>query len=184
MAKQKFYGVRQGKEGFCGVCDTWEACKAAVSGVSGAQYKSFPTREEAQRFVEGPAEAAAPQEDGCIAYTDGSYDPATGDFSCGAVLFWRGETVEIAKRYSDPELAAMRNVAGEILGATEVIRFCLEHGIPAVEIVHDYSGVGMWGQGLWKTNRPGTQAYAAFCDEARKHLSLRFRQVQGHSGDR
>ena len=39
-----------------------------------------------------------------------------------------------SKKYTAPELCEMRNVAGEILGAVAVIRYCLEKNIPALEI--------------------------------------------------
>ena len=45
----KFYAV---KEGVCrGIFLTWEECKASVSGYSGAVYKSFKTRQEAEAFL-------------------------------------------------------------------------------------------------------------------------------------
>ena len=77
----------------------------------------------------------------------------------------------------------MHNVAGEIMGALTVIEYCLEKGIPALEIHHDYEGVAKWAQGQWKANRPGTIAYAAACRKAREKLKLGFVKVKGHSGD-
>ena len=50
MAK-KYYAVRAGRK--TGVFETWDQCKAQVLGFSGASYKSFPTREEAEAFVSG-----------------------------------------------------------------------------------------------------------------------------------
>ena len=47
----KFYVVWSGKEP--GIYESWEACEAQVKGVIGAQYKSFSTREEAERAFEG-----------------------------------------------------------------------------------------------------------------------------------
>ena len=77
----------------------------------------------------------------------------------------------------------MRNVAGEIMGAVTVIDYCRKAGIPALEIHHDYEGVAKWAQGLWKANKPGTQAYAALCREAARDLKLTFVKVKGHSGN-
>ena len=47
----KFYVVWSGKEP--GIYESWEACEAQVKGVIGAQYKSFSTREEAERAFDG-----------------------------------------------------------------------------------------------------------------------------------
>ena len=48
MAK-KVYAVRVGKSR--GIFDTWDECKAMVHGFKGAEYKSFPTREEAENYL-------------------------------------------------------------------------------------------------------------------------------------
>ena len=55
MAKQKFYVVWDGAED--GVYTTWEACKEAVEGFSGAKYQSFKTEEEAEEAFEMGYEA-------------------------------------------------------------------------------------------------------------------------------
>ena len=50
MAKQKFYVVWNGAED--GVYTSWEACKEAVEGFSGAKYQAFKTEEEAEEAFE------------------------------------------------------------------------------------------------------------------------------------
>ncbi len=186
---KKVYAVQNGRDGD-GIYESWEACKAQVHGVKGVVYKGFPTREEAEAFLQAAAgssqeDASLPPErlDRAVAYVDGSFSQETGEFACGAVLFWQGERLLFSKKYKDPSLAEMRNVAGEILGAVAVIRHCLDHHIPALEIHHDYEGVGKWALGLWKANKPGTQAYAALCKQARESLDLTFVKVKGHSGN-
>lgn len=53
MAKKKFYVVWKGAKP--GVYDSWEKCKAQVSGFENALYKSFPTQEEAEKaFSDNP----------------------------------------------------------------------------------------------------------------------------------
>jgi ribonuclease HI len=47
MAKMKFYVVWQGVKP--GIYSSWDDCKAQVSGFGNALYKSFPTREEAEK---------------------------------------------------------------------------------------------------------------------------------------
>lgn len=187
MAK-KFYAVRTGRDG-PGIYDTWDECKAQVHGVAGAIYKSFPTRQEAETFLQGgEADDQSGTEPGswevAVAYVDGSFDKASGDFSCGAVLFLDGEEITFSQRFTDRELAGMHNVAGEIMGALTVLRYCQEHGAKALEIHHDYEGVGRWADGSWKANKPGTQRYAAECQAAAKGMRLRFVKVKGHSGNK
>ena len=45
--KEKFYVVWKGKRP--GVYTTWDDCKAAITGYKGAQYKSFPTFDQAKK---------------------------------------------------------------------------------------------------------------------------------------
>lgn len=46
MSKSKFYVVWKGKK--TGIYSSWNACKRQIDGFEGAQYKSFPTLEEAE----------------------------------------------------------------------------------------------------------------------------------------
>ncbi|MDE7117855.1 MAG: viroplasmin family protein, partial [Bacteroidaceae bacterium] len=50
MAKQKFYVVWNGAED--GVYTTWDACRQAVEGFSGAKFQSFKTEAEAEEAFE------------------------------------------------------------------------------------------------------------------------------------
>lgn len=187
---KKYYAVKNGKDGD-GIYETWEDCKAHVHGVKSVVYKGFPTKAEAEDFLARAGASATeekapenPEREGvAVAYVDGSFSKQTGEFACGAVLFWQGERLLFSKKYNDPDLAEMHNVAGEILGAVAVIRYCLEHHVPALEIHHDYEGVGKWATGLWKANKAGTQAYAALCRQAMAQMQLTFVKVKGHSGN-
>lgn len=189
MAK-KYYAVKNGRTGD-GIYDTWDQCRAQVHGVKNVIYKSFPSREQAEAFLQlaGTSSAeedtpADPHREGvAVAYVDGSFSQETMEIGSGAVLFWQGQELRFSEKHRDPDLAQMHNVAGEILGSETVIRYCLDQGIPALEIHHDYEGVGKWAMGLWKANKPGTQAYAAFCGQAQKKLRLTFVKVKGHSSN-
>ena len=83
MAK-KFYAVRKGRK--TGVFATWALCQEQIKGFSGAEYKSFTTKEEAEAFCLGEqaggidengqkaavAEAVKADGDTAIAYVDGT----------------------------------------------------------------------------------------------------------------
>lgn len=59
MAAKKVYAVRRGK--VIGILDSWDACREAVDGYPGAEYKSFKTMEEARAYMEGIAYTAEPE---------------------------------------------------------------------------------------------------------------------------
>lgn len=58
MAAKKVYAVRRGK--VIGILDSWDACKEAVDGYPGAEYKGFKTMEEARAYMEGIAYTVEP----------------------------------------------------------------------------------------------------------------------------
>jgi ribonuclease HI len=49
--KAKYYVVWKGRQ--TGIYNTWEACAAQVTGFTGAQYKAFGSRAEAERAFQG-----------------------------------------------------------------------------------------------------------------------------------
>lgn len=191
MAK-KFYAVKSGLTP--GVYNTWEECKRQVHGVPGAVFKSFPTRQAAEDYMAGNNVGASERtgesidfdlpDGSAVAYVDGSYNAATGEYGCGVVFLAHGEEIHLSRKGTDEELAAMRNVAGEILGAELAMKRAVELGFQRIRIYHDYQGIASWCLGEWKTNREGTRAYKAYFDSIRDMLEIRFVKVKGHSGDR
>ena len=204
MAK-KVYAVRKGRK--TGIFDTWDECQKQVSGFSGAEYKSFVSREGAMEFLGGSAETdnVLPWEstagddtlggesgifpdsfdrDTAVAYVDGSFDKVSGDFSYGMVILYRGEEMAFCERIQDKELAQMHNVAGEIKGAEAAMRYAVENGIERIVIYHDYEGIAKWCNGAWRANKEGTKAYRAYYDQVKDKLKIQFIKVKGHSGDK
>ena len=117
-------------------------------------------------------------------YVDGSYDQSTKRFSYGMVILENGEEKTFNKSFSDPSLAGMRNVAGEIMGARAAMEYAIANNKKRLVIYHDYEGIAKWPLGIWKTNKEGTIAYKAYYDEAKEKVSVRFQKVTGHSGDK
>ena len=184
---KKFYAVRKGRK--TGIFTTWDECRAQVHGFACAEYKSFPTMEGAKGFMElsnqtTPNVATTSNEPELVAYVDGSYDQSTKRFSYGMVLLENGEEKTFKKSFSDPGLASMRNVAGEIMGARAAMEYAIANNKKRLVIYHDYEGIAKWPLGIWKTNKEGTIAYKAYFDEAKTKVSIRFQKVTGHSGDK
>lgn len=49
MPIKKFYGVRVGRN--IGIFDTWKECQKSINGFSGAEFKSFLTLEETEKYI-------------------------------------------------------------------------------------------------------------------------------------
>ncbi len=254
-----YYAVQKGKKP--GVYNSWDECKAQVTGFSGAVYKKFSTRAEAETFagasggyaasgsgtsgsgsstvksgsnVSGGASRGAslrassggygsgasagrtssgktavkvpsgPQfksvqdvtkddiiaefsdvDTEALAYVDGSYNVASHKFGYGGILMRRDGTFETVQGAgTDPSLASMRNVAGEIHGSMAAISKARDLGIASITVFYDYMGIEMWANGQWKANKEGTIEYKAFIREARSDIDIRFRKVAAHTGVR
>lgn len=175
----KYYAVRKGRT--TGIFESWDQCRQQVTGFSGAEYKSFASEEEAMRYLKKAEEkhidAEAP-----YAFVDGSYNPKTGVYGYGGFLVQNGEQIIIQGSGSDPEMASMRNVAGEVLGATAAIEKAIFLGLKSLTIYYDYAGVEAWATGDWKRNQSGTKKYHSFVQIAKNMLDLKFVKVKGHSG--
>ena len=124
-----------------------------------------------------------PDKEEAIAYVDGSYYHPTKEFSLGAVIAYKGEEHHFSEKFTDTELASMRNVAGEIKGAECAMQFAIDHGCSHLYIYHDYEGIARWCLGEWKANKEGTKAYKAFYESASQKVKIHFVKVKGHSND-
>ncbi len=176
----KYYAVKNGRK--IGIFESWDECKRQVMGFSGASYKSFSNRLDAENFIKGESEKKEKSE--FYAYVDGSFSKDKLEFSYGAVIFKDGEVLEFSEKFSDPELISMRNVAGEIKGAEFVMRYCIENGISEIDIYYDYMGIEKWCTGEWQANKPGTISYRDYYNSIKNKLAVNFIKVKGHSGDK
>ena len=200
----KFYAVRVGRAP--GIYNSWDDCKAQIDGFSGATYKSFKTAAEAAEFMgwgESAKQVSLEMESNTVqkssnnsskniedidlenvAYVDGSFNVATGEFSYGVVMFHNGEEITFNKSFSDPELASMRNVAGEIKGAEAAMEYAYKNGMKTLTIYHDYEGISKWPLKQWAANKEGTKAYQEFYNNIKEYVDIKFVKVKGHSGDK
>lgn len=182
---KKYYAVKKGKTP--GVYLSWEDCKAEVDGFAGAVYKGFSEIGEAYAFAGVPMEKqAAPLHSADLetdyAYVDGSFNSVTGVYGYGGFLVAAGERYLLQGCGDDPELAAMRNVAGEVAGSMAAMRKAMELGLRKLTIYYDYSGIEMWATGAWKRNKRGTIDYYNYVQSIRGELALSFVKIKGHAG--
>ena len=195
MAKKKIYAVRKGHK--TGLVNTWAECQKATAGYSGAEFRGFTEKEEALAFLnmettktvsgDKSKEAAGVvevPENMVIAYVDGSFEKSIGRYAFGCVLLTPdGQEIRESGSGSDPAGVAIRNVAGEMLGAMNAVKWAQENGYPAVEIRYDYEGVEKWVTGVWRAKTPLTSKYAVHMQEAGKKIQISFCKVAAHTGN-
>ena len=175
----KIYAVKKGIKP--GKYYTWDECKEQVNGYKGAEYKSFKTEEEADRYL-GLVKNVEPTSDTVI-YVDGSYNAKNMEYACGVI---KNDLVleTLSEKGGDIEAATMRNVAGEILGATLAMKYCIEHGISEVDIHHDYTGIAFWCTGEWQAKNKFTQEYKRYYESIKDKLKVNFKKVAAHSNNK
>lgn len=200
MAKKKFYAVRKGKS--TGIFMTWNECKDAVDGYSGAEYKGFLTIEEAQEYL-GGGKTKSPSEsikgsseeiknkgehfevnaNSVIAYVDGSYSEELNRYSYGMILLLpNGETIEDGGYGDDEQALSSRNVAGELLGTMTAVKKAIDLGYKSIKIFHDYEGIAKWYTGEWKAKSHVAIKYQEFMS-SKTEIDIKFQWVKGHSGN-
>ena len=197
---KKYYAVKNGK--VPGIYETWEECQKNVTGFQGAEYKSFKTIEEAQKFMEvgyerkpgnpGGVRQKKPDlktfmselavEGRATAFVDGSFNSETEQYSYGMVIYYNGDIYEASMGFYNPAMKELRNIAGEMEGAKAAVTYCVENGIKAVDIYYDYAGIEQWATGGWKTNKEGTRRYKEFFESVKGKIDVTFVKVRGHAG--
>ena len=176
---KKYYAVKAGK--VPGIYRDWDSCKAQVHGYKGAIYKSFKTEEEALAFMGETREEKDDTSYDVVAYVDGSYRHEDASYSYGVSMAWEGGMWEDSRRFTG-NMASMRNVAGEILGATVAMKKALELGFSTMKLCYDYAGIEHWAKGEWKCNKKGTIDYKAFYDSVKDRLAVTFVKIEAHTG--
>lgn len=182
----KFYAVRVGSRP--GIYLSWAECEAVTKGYPGAVFKGFRTRAEAEAFMNGEAEAGEVREKAAdaptvpYAFVDGSFNAETKCYGYGGFLVYDGVKEVLQGHDNEPEMALMRNVAGEVSGSMAAIRRAVELGIKELVIYYDYMGIEMWAEGSWKRNKKGTIAYHDYVQSVKNVIKLNFVKVKGHSG--
>lgn len=116
------------------------------------------------------------------AFVDGSFNITNSVYGFGGYLMHNGKKEILQGSGTDPEMASMRNVSGEVLGSMAAIEKAIQLDLPKIVIYYDYMGIQMWAQGLWKRNKKGTIAYYEYVNSVKDKIEIQFVKVKGHSG--
>jgi ribonuclease HI len=177
-----------------GIYDTWDACRAAVSGVAGARYQGVTSRAVAEAMLRGEGLRLEP---GAYAFVDGN---AMGGI--GVVLVEQGKSgpasvrevaatvYDVFGRAGIPSLDTRSKITAatdslqNILAELGALYAALKEAAPGstLTVVHDYEGVGAWLEGRWKTKNPIVAEVVAACRALidTRGLRVRFRHQRGH----
>ncbi|RHR33795.1 viroplasmin family protein [Eubacterium sp. AF19-12LB] len=205
MAKKKFYAVKSGVKP--GIYETWAECEAQTKGFSGAQFKSFGSMAEAEAYMTGAyiedkttdvnnsvdeinnqveEEISKLTENDVIAFVDGSYSSVAKKSGFGVIILDdKGIQTHLYKAFTEQyntEFLEFRNVAAELEGVKEAVKWAIAYKKENIKIYYDYEGIGKWADGSWKAKKNLTRKYVAFIKEKRAFINIEFCKVSAHSG--
>ena len=201
--KKKFYAIASGRKP--GIYTSWPAAQAQVTGYQGAKFKGFPTRAEAEAWINNPVYSAAtpkttgkarpsiadtsPKTGEVTIYTDGCarYNPGPGGY--GVVQIYKGERKELSGGFK-----LTTNNRMELMGCIVALRE-LEHRDKPVTLYSDSSYVvngivkgwaKSWRKKGWiKSDRKpavNPDLWAELLDLV-EDLNITFKWVKGHAGN-
>jgi ribonuclease HI len=179
-----------------GIYDTWDECKAAISGRSGVRQMKVTDRAEGEAVLAG----GVILEPGMYAFTDGNAGGGVGvvivrmpdDHGADPEVLREIRTsVDRVLRKSsvtglespdeiDHALGSLANILAELAALYAALE-ALPSSIEAT-IVYDYAGVGAFMNGEWRSRDRVVRALVAAAKELseRKGLRLKFRHQHGH----
>lgn len=164
------------------IYNTWEECKAAIEGISGANYKRFRSASEARDWFFGYESSKMGIANLSIPtlYVDGSY--RDGKIGFGVVLHLNDHVERVYTGQTD---GGMGNISGE-LGAVAMALHLIEmHEIKQANIIYDYEGIYKWLSGEFKCKSDEAKRYKQFVDTFtdRHQIKLYFYKCKSHSGN-
>lgn len=187
MAGKRVYAVKRGKN--TGIFYQWEECRNAVDGYPGAEYKGFPTVQEAKSYlgltgqedIDVPPAGEASGES-LLAYVDGSYDDTLKKYAFGCVFILADGHIYTQYGNGDNKQSLQhRNVTGEMLGAMYAVKTAMLNGFQKVELCYDYQGIEKWVTGEWRSKTELTQKYAGAMREWGTKIHISFTKVAAHT---
>lgn len=147
----KYYAVKAGNNP--GLFDNWPECQESIKGFSGAVYKSFNSKEEAEAFLSdrdiwGEQIAADIEQGYLVAFCDGSFDKELNRYSYGVIIIDNSYVETPLCGYgSNPKYIASNNIVGEIFGVINALDWAVSNGYDKIKIYHDYEGLSKWLSG-------------------------------------
>jgi ribonuclease HI len=192
---KRFFSVRKGR--VTGIFTDYNRVQDSVKNFSGAEYKGFATRKEAEEYLGIntidtvdvieylPEELSFSNNiDTLVAYVDGSYckQITTEYYGAGVVLIHpnRQETISLKGTVG----IELNNVAGELAASMHAMKVAKDKGYKKIQLHHDYTGICNWITGEWTPKNKYTKQYKEFYElNIKPYIEVEFIKVKSHSKD-
>ena len=176
---EKIYVVKKGRT--TGLFTSWEECQNSIHGYSGAVFKSFHSRREAEAYLQH-AETPLEVEGVPYSYMDGSYSKTRGIYGYGGFLVNKSNCYIIQGTGNNPKYLPERNIAGEVFGALQALFLAYRLHLPEIILYSDFQGIRDWATGDWRTKTPLTQYYKSTIDLLNADMKIDIIHIKGHTG--
>lgn len=195
--KESFYAVKVGK--VPGIYKTWNETKLQTDGFSGAIFEKFNSLSEAEEFLHSQTPDSTvvnsltndliediiknSNQNTVNAFTDGSFDSTSQKYSFGAILKFNNKKITLFKSFVDKDGVNLRNFAGEMKGAIEVIGWAIDNKFETLNLFYDYEGIEKFANGQFK--KPTNQLskdYMKLIKESKNKITINFYKIKSHSG--
>lgn len=184
----KYYAVKAGNNP--GLFDNWPECQESIKGFSGAVYKSFNSKEEAEAFLSdrdiwGEQIAADIEQGYLVAFCDGSFDKELNRYSYGVIIIDNSYVETPLCGYgSNPKYIASNNIVGEIFGVINALDWAVSNVYDKIKIYHDYEGLSKWLSGEWNARNDVSKMYTSlYHAKFEGVIEVLFEKVKGHSNN-
>ena len=185
----KFYAVKKGR--ITGIFDNWAECNSSISGFSGADYKSFNSREEAEAYLSGKdlwddIVAEDIQQGYIVAFCDGSYDNSLNRYSYGVIIIDKdNDEISLCGHGSNQKYISSNNIIGEIFGVVNALDWAVSNAYEKIKIYHDYEGLSKWISGEWQAKSEVAKMFVSiYRTKFDGVLDVVFEKVKGHSNNK
>ncbi|NEU31856.1 ribonuclease H [bacterium LRH843] len=131
MAKKKYYVVWSGRK--TGIFSTWAECEAQVKGYTGARFKSFPSKEEAEEAFQSGRTASVRNSEKNDSMEEVDWDSISVDVGCrgnpGIVEYKGVDTKTGEILFSHDEIHIGTNNMGEFLAIVHGLAYSKQKGM-------------------------------------------------------
>jgi ribonuclease HI len=187
MANSKYYAVKKGRK--VGIYQSWDECKAQTEGYSGAIYKGFKTRKEAENYlneVDGLNKDTKAKDNCLNAYINGYSDKCIPACSFGAIVVSNDKTKISYGKRTDIESTELLDVSGEITGAIKAMRIgsSMPGSYSKLVIHHSYEGIAKWCDGTQTIDSELSRKYVSEYKEISEVIPIEFISMESGIEDR
>lgn len=195
------WAVKQGYK--TGIFYSWCDCEKQIKGYSGALFRKFKTQVEAEAYLRGEeikkvthiesvginggmfavdkfssADVdALIDDDTCVAYIGGSFQPVNKKFGFGCLIKTKKGIQKYGGCNSNENL--MNSTSGELFGAIHAIYQAKALGYKNVVIVHKYDGIGKYARGEWQAKSESAKRFVDFVWKYRQSMGVDFKCIGG-----